>query len=84
MVLGIFCIIVELTKIYDQGGAFALLQRLPSVSAEQIVLPDVGHCSLDTSHTSTTAHISEVGKISKGTSSQVDDTGGFRQEGMRS
>ncbi|KAL6135762.1 hypothetical protein ACLB2K_067988 [Fragaria x ananassa] len=65
-----------------QGGAFALLERIPSVSEEQIVLPDVGYCSLDTSHTSTTAHICEVGKIPEGTSSQVDDTGAFRQEGL--
>ncbi|XP_024185314.1 protein farnesyltransferase subunit beta isoform X1 [Rosa chinensis] len=66
-----------------QGGAFALLQRIPSVSEEQIVLPDVGHCTLDTSHTSTTSRISEVGNSSEGTSSQVDDTGGFRQEGLK-
>ncbi|PRQ52688.1 putative protein farnesyltransferase [Rosa chinensis] len=66
-----------------QGSAFALLQRIPSVSEEQIVLLDVGHCNLDTSHTSTTSRISEVDNSSEGTSSQVDDTRGFSQEGLK-
>ncbi|KAK9925283.1 hypothetical protein M0R45_033611 [Rubus argutus] len=66
-----------------QGGVFALLQRIPSVSKEQIVLPDMGKCcTLDSSHASTTSSMSEVGKSSEGTSSQVDGTGDFRQEGL--
>lgn len=46
------------------------------------MLPDVGkRCTLDSLHASTTSSISEVGKSSEGISSQVDDTGDFRQEG---
>ncbi|XP_050381338.1 protein farnesyltransferase subunit beta isoform X2 [Argentina anserina] len=62
-----------------QGGAFALLQRIPSVREEQTELPDA-RCR--TSHSSKTSHISEVDKIYEGTSSQVDVAGAFRQEGL--
>ena len=78
LVLGIFFIIVKLTRIYDQGGAFALLQRIPSVTEHQIELPHAGHCTLDTSHNSTTSRRSE------GLSSQVDGAGALREEGRLS
>lgn len=82
LVLGIFMHHSWINKDKWQGGVFALLQRIPSVSKEQIVLPDVGkRCPLDSSHASTTSSMSEVSKSSEGTSSQVDDTGDFRQEG---
>lgn len=62
-----------LKKASDQGGVFALLQRLHLVTGEHLVLSDGGDCTTDST--------SEGEACTDGNSSEIDETCQFRHEG---
>ena len=65
----------------EQGGDFALFRKLGALIDKQLVMRGTGgHCSISP-RTPAVSGISEGKESLKGTSSQVDETCQFRQEG---